>query len=312
MVFAQETDIQETDKTEAKELEADSKAAIGAGIEWNMNSRKNFAMGAVLGFDVNIGESFALGFNSTFSSNFFDFYVIEPAAMFRWYFLSREHLGLFAQAEAGVFLIFENEGFSLMPLGGLRAGFRFPLGQNFYVEPFGRLGYPFAFGVGAAAGIRLPNKAAVLKEKKPADKSASLASEIEAILEEKKVADVSVVVTEQGVMITLSDINFPADSAVLPDSEKIRLQEVAFILRSLKDVKLLIVGHTALAGSASGRVTLSRQRAKSVADYLVMLVAVKAADIIVEGYGADRPVADNATPEGRAANRRVEIIILRE
>ena len=63
-----------------------SRASIGIGAEWNMNSRENFAMGGIFSFDVNLGSSFAVGINATASSNFFDFYVIEPAAMFRWYF----------------------------------------------------------------------------------------------------------------------------------------------------------------------------------------------------------------------------------
>ena len=138
-------------------------AAIGIGPEWNMNSRKNFALGAVFGLDFYIGSLFAAGLNSTFSANFTGFYAIEPAAMFRWYFLGRKFPdkwfgGWFFQAEGGVFLIFDNNEFSLKPLGGLRAGLRLPFGKMLYLEPFGRVGYPFMFGVGAAVGLRMPGK----------------------------------------------------------------------------------------------------------------------------------------------------------
>jgi len=130
------------------------KMAISLGPEWNMNARENFAVGAVLGFDYNLGSSFAVGINVTASSNFSGITVIEPAAMLRWYFLGSNHTGLFAQAEAGTYLVFEDSEVTPMFLGSLRGGFRLPLGFLFFVEPFGRVGYPFMFGVGVLAGVR--------------------------------------------------------------------------------------------------------------------------------------------------------------
>jgi hypothetical protein len=127
--------------------------AVGFGLEWNMNSRQNFAGGAVLGFDYSFMQSFAAGLTITASSNFGGITVIEPVAMFRWYFLGSGHNGFFAQAELGAYLILE-DGLTIMFDGGLRAGFRLPLGQRFYVEPYGRLGYPFAYGLGVMAGMR--------------------------------------------------------------------------------------------------------------------------------------------------------------
>ena len=140
----------------AQEAGGDSapKAAIGIGPEWNMNSRDNFAMGGVFGFDFNLGNSFAVGLTAAYSNNFSGIQVIEPAALFRWYFLTKDHTGLFVQADLGAYLILEDGDFTPMFLGGLRGGLRLPLGVMFYVEPFGRIGYPFAFGVGALAGVR--------------------------------------------------------------------------------------------------------------------------------------------------------------
>jgi len=131
-----------------------AKMALGAGPEWNMNSRDNFAAGAVLAFDYSLGSSFALGINATASSNFDGIFVIEPAAFFRWYFLGSNHTGWFVQADVGAYLVLEDSEVTPMFLGGVRGGLRLPLGDKFFVEPFGRLGYPFAFGVGGLAGIR--------------------------------------------------------------------------------------------------------------------------------------------------------------
>jgi len=136
----------------------ETKMAIDLGPEFNMNSRYNFAGGAVLGFDYNLPVAvapFAAGISFTTSTNFFGIIILEPAAMFRWYFLGSGHTGLFAQADVGVWLLFEDEETTPLFTGGLRAGYRLPFGSMFYVEPYGRLGYPFAFGIGALAGIRL-------------------------------------------------------------------------------------------------------------------------------------------------------------
>jgi len=140
----------------AQEEHSEDEFAIGLGFEWNMNSRKNFAMGAVLGYDYNIPAAvpFAMGVTVTASNSFFGAAAIEPAAMFRWYFLEKGHTGLFAQVDLGAFLFFDQGDFTPYFLGGLCGGFRLPLGSRFYVEPYGRIGYPFAFGIGAMAGIR--------------------------------------------------------------------------------------------------------------------------------------------------------------
>jgi len=140
----------------AQEERGEKKFAVGLGLEWNMNARENFAGGAVLGFDYNLpiaAVPFAVGLTVSYSNNFVNFSVIETSAMFRWYFIGNRHTGFFAQADVGAFLTFEDEQFIPLFMGGLRAGYRFLLGSIFYVEPFGRVGYPFMFGIGATAGL---------------------------------------------------------------------------------------------------------------------------------------------------------------
>jgi hypothetical protein len=132
----------------------EKKAAIGIGPEWNMNARENFAGGAALSFNYNLPHSLAIGAGITASTNFDGFTVLEPTALFRWYFLGG-YSGFFAQADVGCFLYFEDGETAPMFDGGIRGGFRLPLGSSFYIEPYGRIGYPFAFGVGVLGGIRL-------------------------------------------------------------------------------------------------------------------------------------------------------------
>ena len=111
-------------------------------------------------------------------------------------------------------------------------------------------------------------------------------------------------------MIMLSNIQFLGDSAELLESEKVKLREIAEILKTIPDQKVMVAGHTALSGTEAGRNAVSLGRAQAVANYLISLGARGPDDIIAVGYGSERPIADNSTPEGMAANRRVEITIL--
>jgi outer membrane protein OmpA-like peptidoglycan-associated protein len=137
----------------------------------------------------------------------------------------------------------------------------------------------------------------------------ALAAEVNARFEQERIDNVTAKVTNEGVMISISDIQFRADSAELSESEKPKLQEIADILRGIPDVKINVAGHTAMAGTAGARLATSLQRAQAVASYLISLQAVNAHNVTVNGYGADKPVADNSTAAGMAANRRVEITI---
>jgi outer membrane protein OmpA-like peptidoglycan-associated protein len=88
------------------------------------------------------------------------------------------------------------------------------------------------------------------------------------------------------------------------------LDKIGEILKKYADRDILVGGHTALAGTPEGRLALSRERAGRVADYLIGQ-GVRAPDrVVVRGYGAERPLADNSTEAGMRRNRRVEITIL--
>ena len=138
----------------------------------------------------------------------------------------------------------------------------------------------------------------------------ALIAEISQMLEQQAVSDTTVQATDEGITITLSNIQFLADSAVLADGEMSKIQEIAGILRNIRGVKLLITGHTAQAGTREGQRRISQQRAEAVAALLVQMGACEADNVTAVGHGSDRPVAPNTTAEGMAANRRVEITIL--
>ena len=140
----------------------------------------------------------------------------------------------------------------------------------------------------------------------------ALAAEIKTQLEAHALEDTSASITEQGVTISLSNIQFLANSSELPDAEKLKLQEIAEILNVIPQRRILVTGHTALAGTAQDQLKTSQDRAASVAAYLVFLEVRNADEVFAQGFGSERPIADNSTPEGMALNRRVEIIILED
>jgi outer membrane protein OmpA-like peptidoglycan-associated protein/opacity protein-like surface antigen len=94
-------------------------------------------------------------------------------------------------------------------------------------------------------------------------------------------------------------------SELLPQS-RIVLDSVATAIRNTPGSNWQVEGHTDSVGSDAANLTLSRARAQSVVDYLVSR-GIAASSLTAEGFGETRPVTTNATVEGRAQNRRVQM-----
>ena len=106
--------------------------------------------------------------------------------------------------------------------------------------------------------------------------------------------------------LVLEGVNFDtAKATLLPESQAI-LDRVAASLAAYPDLKVEVAGYTDGRGARAANVRLSQARAQSVLDYLVGK-GIAAARLTARGYGPDRPIGDNATEEGRARNRRVEL-----
>lgn len=106
----------------------------------------------------------------------------------------------------------------------------------------------------------------------------------------------------------ISGIQFAEGARLAPGSAAVLDQTVA-MLQKYPTVRLEISGHTDSSGDAGQNRALSQQRAEAVRAYLVER-GVAAARLDAKGYGADFPIGNNATPEGRAQNRRVEFKLL--
>jgi outer membrane protein OmpA-like peptidoglycan-associated protein len=106
-------------------------------------------------------------------------------------------------------------------------------------------------------------------------------------------------------------INFKRADATIDPKSRPTLDALAKIANECPAFKITIEGHTDAEGIPERNNPLSERRAKAVLDYLVG-VGVDPARLTPVGYGAERPIADNETPEGRAKNRRIEFKVIAE
>lgn len=104
------------------------------------------------------------------------------------------------------------------------------------------------------------------------------------------------------------DIYFTFNSDQIRDESEPRLKEIAEALNKHSDWKLSVEGHTDGVGSSNYNLDLSRRRAAAVKDALVKRYKIDPARLTTTGFGASRPRDTNETLEGRARNRRVELV----
>jgi outer membrane protein OmpA-like peptidoglycan-associated protein len=122
----------------------------------------------------------------------------------------------------------------------------------------------------------------------------------------------TVTIEERGTVITLpGQVLFAVGKSTLLPNARQSLTQVADALRVDPNRRLVVEGHTDSTGSDDKNQILSQQRAQAVKSFLVSR-GMAADQIATKGEGASHPVANNDSPEGRANNRRVEIVILPE
>jgi len=114
----------------------------------------------------------------------------------------------------------------------------------------------------------------------------------------------------RGMVITLSgSVLFTSAKSDLLPAAQLKLNDVAKALTEQDpDSKIVVEGHTDSQGSAASNQDLSQRRAQSVRDYLVSR-GIASDRITAAGFGPSRSIADNNSAEGRANNRRVEIVV---
>ncbi len=138
----------------------------------------------------------------------------------------------------------------------------------------------------------------------------SVKEEIETVLEDEHLEDISVEISDEGVTLTLENILFVPDEAEFLPGEEDKLKDIGRIISRFPDHDLLITGHTAFVGARWDGQQLSERRAGAVAEYFMNTGIKDSSQMVIKGMGHSMPVADNSTEEGKRKNRRVEITIL--
>ena len=110
--------------------------------------------------------------------------------------------------------------------------------------------------------------------------------------------------------VRIYGIHFDTDQATIQEKSESALAEIATLLAQNTDLNLGVVGHTDAVGNIEYNMDLSRQRAESVVDFLVSEHGIAKDRLTPHGVGPLAPVASNADENGRARNRRVELINL--
>ena len=114
---------------------------------------------------------------------------------------------------------------------------------------------------------------------------------------------------DPGTTFSFTNLQFEPAKADLKTVSYTHLKNLVEIMKRKKDLKIRIDGHTDSDGEESANQILSQKRAESVKNYLINQ-GIDANRMVAKGFGESNPVADNATPQGKAQNRRTEIRIL--
>jgi outer membrane protein OmpA-like peptidoglycan-associated protein len=107
----------------------------------------------------------------------------------------------------------------------------------------------------------------------------------------------------------LKNIFFETDKYNLDELSRVELQRLYNFLNQNPDIRIMICGHTDAIGTAEYNQTLSENRAGAVRAYLIN-AGIHPERLEFKGFGKSQPISDNETEEGRAMNRRTEIVIL--
>jgi len=102
-------------------------------------------------------------------------------------------------------------------------------------------------------------------------------------------------------------INFDTNKATIKPESKPIVDQIVLLLKDNPNLKVSVEGHTDNTGTPARNKTLSQERAQSVVNALTT-AAIDKKRLSATGWGQEKPIADNKTEEGKAKNRRVEIV----
>jgi len=112
------------------------------------------------------------------------------------------------------------------------------------------------------------------------------------------------------VLIRAQGFDFKSGGSEIESSNFVMLNKITEAIKRFPNSKIVVSGHTDSTGSAELNLELSRARAETVSNFITKVSEIDASRVTSNGFGKEKPVASNETAEGRAENRRVEILIV--
>jgi outer membrane protein OmpA-like peptidoglycan-associated protein len=117
---------------------------------------------------------------------------------------------------------------------------------------------------------------------------------------------------ENQLVLRLKAMRFPVGKSIIMPENYALLSKVQKAIHTFDDPRVIVEGHTDTTGSNEVNMLLSQQRAEAVREYMIANQTLPPDSVSAVGYGAERPLASNATSAGRAINRRIDILIIPE
>jgi outer membrane protein OmpA-like peptidoglycan-associated protein len=114
----------------------------------------------------------------------------------------------------------------------------------------------------------------------------------------------------ENVLISAHGFEFPSGQSEIKTDNFVLVNKVIKAIELFPGSTVEIIGHTDSTGSAELNLKVSQERAANVAKFLNEVGGISLSRLSSQGFGSERPVASNKTAEGRASNRRVEILIV--
>lgn len=130
-------------------------------------------------------------------------------------------------------------------------------------------------------------------------------------VDEASASDIKSALERDGKVTLTGGVVFETNSAKLSDQGRARVGELAAALQEHPEWNVAVIGYTDDTGNYDYNLKLSKERAESVVNALIKKYGIANTRLAPEGRGSLSPVASNATPEGRAQNRRVEVVIIK-
>jgi len=298
---------------------------LGISPEINGFTWEGFSIGGGLILGIDLNDSFSTGLKAGFFDSLDTVSALETTIFFRYYFpflrKPKNTDGPFVQLEIGSAVLFErsySEKLETFPAfsSGLSVGWRFNLGERWYIEPVARGGYPHIWGGSLSAGIRFKseggNKTAAVKEE---------------IKEGDVIDDMKIISDEEGnlrlqmfsIMFRNNQADFMGLSEEIIKNNYETIRHVAEFLNKYPNYRIIIEGH-ANPTTAEGRarenernslIHMSKLRAEKVMEIL-KVYGVSPNRMSVVGLGFSKTLAPYNDRENNWKNRRVEIILIKE